>query len=115
MASSKNMNRIEGSERSSGNRSLRRLHGSVWIVALVALSTVQAGTSEQEHLPPDAQIGNYVGPDVMIPMRDAVKLHAEVWRPRGDTSKLPILMQRSPYGFGLSKVKRAMAAEYNEL
>ncbi|HEY6620151.1 MAG TPA: CocE/NonD family hydrolase [Steroidobacteraceae bacterium] len=71
--------------------------------------------SEQEHLPPDAQAGNYVGSDVMIPMRDGVKLHAEIWRPRGDTSKLPILMQRSPYGFGSKKVKQSMGAEYKEL
>jgi putative CocE/NonD family hydrolase len=115
MASSNNMTRIEESARISVNRSLHRLYGTVWIVALMALSTAHAGTSEQERLPPDAQIGNYVGTDVMIPMRDGVKLHAEVWRPRGDISKLPILMQRSPYGFGSSKVKRSMAAEYNEL
>jgi uncharacterized protein len=86
----------------------------VWILALMALSTAHAA-SEQEHLPPDAQIGNYVGTDLMIPMRDGVKLHAEVWRPRGDLSKLPILMQRSPYGFGISAVKRSMGAEYKEL
>jgi uncharacterized protein len=75
----------------------------------------RAAPSEQERLPPEALLGNYVGSDVMIPMRDGVKLHAEIWRPRGDTSKLPILMQRSPYGFGLSKVKRSMDAEFKEL
>ncbi|HXP27748.1 MAG TPA: CocE/NonD family hydrolase, partial [Steroidobacteraceae bacterium] len=87
------------------------------LIALVMTFAVcaRAAPSEQERLPPDAQAGNYVGSDVMIPMRDGVKLHAEIWRPRGDTSKLPILMQRSPYGFGLSRVKRSMDAEFKEL
>jgi uncharacterized protein len=87
------------------------------LIALMMTFAVCAGAapSEQERLPPEALAGNYVGSDVMIPMRDGVKLHAEIWRPRGDTSKLPILMQRSPYGFGLSKVKRSMDAEFREL
>jgi putative CocE/NonD family hydrolase len=86
------------------------------LIALMTLAVgVRAVGSEQERFPPEAQVGNYVGSDVMIPMRDGVKLHAEVWRPRGDTSRLPILMQRSPYGFGLSAVKRSMGAEYKEL
>ncbi len=51
----------------------------------------------------------------MIPMRDGVKLHAEVWRPKGAAAKLPILMQRSPYGYDLSKVRRSFDAEYKEL
>jgi uncharacterized protein len=87
------------------------------LIALMMTFAVcaRAAPSEQERLPPEALLGNYVGSDVMIPMRDGVKLHAEIWRPRGDTSKLPILMQRSPYGFGLSKVKRSMDTEFKEL
>ncbi|MDP9012417.1 MAG: CocE/NonD family hydrolase [Pseudomonadota bacterium] len=48
-------------------------------------------------------------------MRDGVKLHAEVWRPKNATGKLPILMQRSPYGFGLTRVTRSFDLEYKEL
>jgi uncharacterized protein len=89
---------------------------SVFIALMMTVAVcARAAPSEQEQLPPEAQAGNYVGSDVMIPMRDGVKLHAEIWRPRGDTSKLPILMQRSPYGFGLSKVKQSMDAELKEL
>ena len=51
----------------------------------------------------------------MIPMRDGVNLHAEVWRPRGPKRNLPILMQRSPYGFDLASVTRSFDAEYKEL
>jgi uncharacterized protein len=89
---------------------------SVLIALMMTVAVcARAAPSEQERLPPEAQAGNYVGSDVMIPMRDGVKLHAEIWRPRGDTSKLPMLMQRSPYGFGLSRVKQSMGAELKEL
>ena len=45
------------------------------LIALVMTFAVcaRAAPSEQERLPPDAQAGDYVGSDVMIPMRDGVK------------------------------------------
>lgn len=95
---------------------MTRIKEPVLIAMVMALTIgARAVAAPQERLPPDAQAGNYVGSDVMIPMRDGVKLHAEIWRPRGDTSKLPILMQRSPYGFGLKKFQQSMGAEYKEL
>src|SRR5580700_10082674 len=95
---------------------MSRIPESVLIALMTTLAVcARAAPSEQERLPPEAQAGNYVGSDVMIPMRDGIKLHAEIWRPRGDTSKLPILMQRSPYGFGISAVRRSMGAVYKEL
>jgi len=36
--------------------------------------------------------------EVMIPMRDGVKLHAVVFTPKNQTEKLPFLMLRTPYG-----------------
>ena len=69
----------------------------------------------QPGLPKDAQIGDYVGTDVMIPMRDGVKLHAEVWRPKKSNGKLPVLLQRSPYGYGLAHTKRSFEFELKEL
>ncbi|MEO8027998.1 MAG: CocE/NonD family hydrolase [Bryobacteraceae bacterium] len=36
--------------------------------------------------------------DVLIPMRDGVKLHTEIWRDKDRTGPLPILIQRTPYG-----------------
>jgi uncharacterized protein len=41
---------------------------------------------------------NYQRSEVMIPMRDGVKLHAVILRPSDITAPLPILMQRTPYG-----------------
>ena len=36
--------------------------------------------------------------EVMIPMRDGVKLHTVIVTPSGTSEKLPILIQRTPYG-----------------
>jgi len=36
--------------------------------------------------------------EVMIPMRDGVKLHMEIYSPRNATEALPMLMTRTPYG-----------------
>ena len=67
-------------------------------------------------LPADARIGDYVGQDVMIPMRDGVRLRAQVWRPAAAAGKkLPMLMQRSPYGFTLERLEQSFANEYREL
>ena len=65
----------------------------------------------------NAEAGEYVGEDVMIPMRDGVKLHAEVWRPKGVAEPLPVLMTRSPYGFTPARIQGALGPKgpYGEL
>jgi uncharacterized protein len=40
----------------------------------------------------------YTRQDVMIPVRDGIKLHAVILRPKDYTASLPFLMQRTPYG-----------------
>ena len=35
--------------------------------------------------------------DVMIPMRDGVRLHTEIYVPRNQSSPLPIMLERTPY------------------
>jgi len=41
---------------------------------------------------------DYQRTEVMIPMRDGVKLHAVILKPTDNTSPLPFLIQRTPYG-----------------
>ena len=74
---------------------------------MVALAPAFAGAS--------METAGYVGTEVMIPMRDGIKLHAEVWRPKDFKGPLPVLVQRSPYGFGFDKAKESFAMEYREL
>jgi len=40
----------------------------------------------------------YESSEVMIPMRDGIKLHTVLVRPKGVEGPLPILLQRTPYG-----------------
>ena len=85
-------------------------------LALIAcLVAATAAGAESWRLPPGARVAGYEGQDVMIPMRDGKKLHAEVWRPAGSNRALPILIQRSPYGFNLKSVQDSFQNEYREL
>ena len=49
-------------------------------------------------VPAHAQSPEYVRSEAMIPMRDGVKLHAVIVRPRSAGGPLPFLMERTPYG-----------------
>ncbi len=74
----------------------------------------------QDEAPPAGYAGPlYVRSEVMIPMRDGVKLHTTLYRPqRSDTAgpALPFLIQRTPYGIasatarGLESGKPDLAA-----
>lgn len=94
--------------------------GRLLILVFLAFIGIQslasaADASGAKSLPDGARIGDYVGHDVMIPMRDGVRLRAQVWRPVGVEGKLPILMQRSPYGFSLERLEQSFVNEYKEL
>ena len=64
-----------------------------------------------------APAGDYEGQDAMMPMRDGKRLHAQVWRPKGITGKLPILITRSPYGFTAERIAKGLGegGPYREL
>jgi putative CocE/NonD family hydrolase len=77
----------------------------MWMLRLVALSFTVAwlSLSVQAQAPaaPAYSGPEYVRSEAMIPVRDGVKLHTVILRPKGsDTSgaALPFLMQRTPYG-----------------
>jgi len=53
--------------------------------------------------------------EVMVPMRDGVKLHTLAFAPAGTTAKLPFLIERSPYGFDNGRAERTLATRYKEL
>jgi len=44
------------------------------------------------------QAPDYTGRDVMIPMRDGIRLHAKIFTPVNQSEPLPIIMRRTPYG-----------------
>jgi putative CocE/NonD family hydrolase len=53
--------------------------------------------------------------DVMIPVRDGVKLHTLVFSPKNSSEKLPFLIERSPYGFVNGGAERVLANRYKQL
>jgi uncharacterized protein len=55
-------------------------------------ATKISSTPEHNHFRP------YSREEVMIPMRDGVKLHAIILRPTDSSEALPFLMHRTPYG-----------------
>ncbi len=75
----------------------------------------RAEAVDMTHVADGSEIAGYVSEDVMIPMRDGVKLHALVLRPKGSAGKLPILMERSPYGFSLPDVRHMFDNSLKEL
>jgi uncharacterized protein len=66
--------------------------GAAGAVLLIALLPVKA---QQER--PDFS-KEFEKREVMIPMRDGVKLHTEIYTPKNATEPLPILFERTPYG-----------------
>ena len=54
---------------------------------LVGDMAVQPAASQPVAAP--TSLSDYEAQDVMIPMRDGVRLHAQVWRPKGHIGKLP--------------------------
>lgn len=68
-------------ESSPNRRGIGRCATLATVLGLATLMSAQVRAeppSDQVRLPAGAQIAGYVGEDVMIPMRDGVRLHAEI-------------------------------------
>jgi uncharacterized protein len=77
--------------------SIRRTAGVIIFLAIAGFAFVpRFGASPQRQLPDFSTLFNKT--EVMIPMRDGVKLHTEFYTPKNATTPLPILMNRTPYG-----------------
>ena len=53
----------------------------------------------------------YVKSEAMIPVRDGVKLHAVIVRPKNEMGPLPVLMLRTPYGVDHYSGRSVQASE----
>jgi putative CocE/NonD family hydrolase len=78
-------------------------------VGLLLLGMTSAGAQAS----PGAET-TYVRTNVMIPMRDGVKLNTEIFAPKDARVPLPILMVRTPYGVGPRRIN-AVNSPYKEL
>src|SRR5690349_2489269 len=70
----------------------------LWAAVIAALLLVAAFRGHtQSSTPPDYSL-LFNKTDVMIPARDGVKLHTEIYAPKNVAGPLPILLDRTPYG-----------------
>jgi len=77
---------------------MKRIRRAMWVLAAaVVLLAVAARAQEQQEARPDLSKLFDKG-EVMIPARDGVKLHTEIYTPRDAKEALPIVMMRTPYG-----------------
>ena len=54
--------------------------------------------------------------EVMIPMRDGIRLHTEIYTPKDATQPLPIIFERTPYGISASSNGYSrMLSRYNSM
>ena len=67
------------------------------VLATVVLALVVL-TPAVPHLQSDPTADQFTVRDVMIPMRDGVKLHTKIYTPKNQSTPLPLVMKRTPYG-----------------
>src|SRR5262245_4615291 len=77
---------------------LRRAAHLRRLVFATTFLVVLAATAWARGAQPQAQEARYDATEVMVPMRDGVKLHTVICVPKNQSEALPILMQRTPYG-----------------
>jgi putative CocE/NonD family hydrolase len=79
-------------------------------LALVAALPCATAAQQVEGTPP---VPVFDKAEYMVPMRDGVKLHTNVFVPRGFAANLPIIMARTPYG--IEGAERTFNSSYSEL
>jgi putative CocE/NonD family hydrolase len=76
----------------------------------LAVVTFAAAAAAQNPSDPPSQ---FVKSEVMVPMRDGVRLHTVLFTPKEAKEKLPILFERTPYG--ARATERALLGAYQHL
>jgi putative CocE/NonD family hydrolase len=78
-------------------RSIGKISSLTFFLALAGLLCVPRFRAAPERQRPDLS-ALLDKSEVMIPMRDGVKLHTEFYKPKNARAPLPILLSRTPYG-----------------
>ena len=93
----------------------RNLAVSMVILLGLSLSVCPAGAQETKPERPDLN-KLFTKQVVMIPVRDGVKLHTEIYTPLDAKGQLPIFIERSPYGISApDKGHSQILYRYSEL
>src|SRR5687768_12469908 len=76
-----------------------RFHHVILTITLLALIVPFSGTLARRQASQSGET-KFKAFEEMIPMRDGVKLYTVICVPKNSTERLPILLQRTPYGVG---------------
>src|SRR5277367_4747996 len=79
-------------------RTVRLLGVIIVAISCPAAFAGQAPAEESPLSPGESASGPYSLTEVMIPMRDGVRLQTAILTPRDNRGALPILLRRTPYG-----------------
>ncbi|MBC8088783.1 MAG: CocE/NonD family hydrolase, partial [Phycisphaerae bacterium] len=76
-----------------------RLTFAVAAVLLAALSgPTRVLDAQSLSATESARVAAFTATDVMIPMRDGVRLHTQIYTPKAQRENLPLILTRTPYG-----------------
>ena len=76
---------------------MKRVRIRVWM-AIVALAVAVTATAQEQKAARPELPKLFEKKEALIPMRDGVKLHTEIYTPRDAQGALPILFERTQYG-----------------
>ena len=82
----------------ASGRALRTGVGRALAAGLFVLSFLRSSGSAEMPEGAVSTDGRFVVSDAMIPMRDGVRLHTKIFKPKDSAGPLPIILQRTPYG-----------------
>jgi hypothetical protein len=69
-------------------------------LAIIAAAAPLGASAAQSVAPATNPAAAFDSSDVLIPMRDGVRLHTKIFVPRNAPADLPIILTRTPYGIG---------------
>jgi len=78
-------------------KAMKRISYLLCAASLVTTFVVAVSATAQEAKRPDLA-ALFDKREVMVPVRDGVKLHTEIYTPKNTKEPLPILFERTPYG-----------------
>jgi uncharacterized protein len=92
------------------------LRSSLLLVVSAAIAGHYAPVSGRSQLQARDYTEMFDKTEVMIPVRDGVKLHTEIYTPKNPSEALPILFERTPYGISApDKGHSRMLSRYDEM
>jgi len=83
-----------------GRRRKENIARAIFVLAAAILLFAPCHSAAQQNVSDDST--RFDKTEVMIPMRDGIRLHTEIYTPKDATQPLPIIFERTPYGISAS-------------